>query len=516
MKLIEDYFYPESSPVCLDPSEHTPIIQMNEIYAPGSRKYKPRPTLNFLEGSQALREVTNKSAATLLNCSIIQTIRKIIKIDDEDIASFDNWDKDTTTSYTNDVKADIRRSRIRDSTEKDSILEDLLLVIIFYCENNTIVYQQGMQDIFIPFVYLKSKEFTLAEVYAYSKGYIDMFMPNTLHSKFNGKDYSLPHLQCQLSLLKMLLKYHDIDLYNHFNNMEIQVEAFATPWILTQFSRVVDFTLIYELIEIILFERDQLMALYMSIALLKRFKAEILSSNAIESLLPLLQKRLKVLNIKELCQLYYESVAIRSRTPVSFAILIQKLKINDPATVISNEEIKELQDLELETFIVYPEELTSCVHLYNTCNNDKSMNKLYSCSNQNKYVTSEIDEQNAKDIQSITSINILKRDCSNDTEIGKNVKFAFIDLTNKKKAKTHFKDAIIPHGVKGSSALEVLQSSLCDLRKCNVLIITSDHKVKLDSSEVKRLEETLQVCSYLGISRVSVLKGGLKGYINHL
>jgi hypothetical protein len=129
-----------------------------------------------------------------------------------------------------------------------------------------------MQDIFIPFLYLKSNEFSLAEVYAYIKGYIDMFMPNTLHSKYNGKDYSLPHLQCQLSLCKMLLKYHDIELHNHFLSLEIEVEAFATSWILTQFSRVVSFSLIYELIEIILFEKDQLLALYMSISLLKYYK----------------------------------------------------------------------------------------------------------------------------------------------------------------------------------------------------------------------------------------------------
>jgi len=310
-----------------------------------------------LEGSQALKEVETNKKSAFLNCSIIETIKKIIKIDESDISSFQNWNKSTDTPYTENVLNDIKRSRIRDSTEKESILEDLLLVIVFYCENNTIVYQQGMQDIFIPFVYLKSNEFSLSEVYAYTKGYIDMFMPNTLHSKFNGKDYSLPHLQCQLSLLKMLFKYHDIELYNHFINSEIELEAFATPWILTQFSRVVEFSLIYELIEIILFEKDQLMALYMSIALLKHYKSEIMQYKTIETLLPFLQRKVKIENIRDLCKLYYESVAIRSKTPISFAILIQKLKINDPATVISNEEMKELQSLELETFVVYPQEL---------------------------------------------------------------------------------------------------------------------------------------------------------------
>ena len=519
LKLIEDYFYPETSSPSINPADHEPIIDISQMLrSVEERKHRPRPTLNYLEGSMALKEVQANKA--LLNCSITQTIKKIVKIDEGNISSFENWNKDTAIAYLEDVKGDIKRSRIRDSTEKEAILEDLKQVIIFYCENDTIKYQQGMQDIFIPFVYLKSNEFSLAEVYAYSKGYIDMFMPNTLHSKFNGKDYSLPHLQWQLSLLKMLLKYHDIELHNHFQSFEIEIEAFATPWILTQFSRVVDFSLIYEFIEIILFEKDQFMALYMTIALLKFYRSQILELDAIELLLPFLQRKLKISNVRELCQIYYESVALRSRTPLSFVILIQKLKINDRTTVISNEEMRELQELELETFVVYPDELllhqkivTNCCHLFNASNNDKSMNKFYTTSNQNKYVTCDQEVQDQRDLHSITSINILKRDWGNDTEIGKNVKFMIIDLTLKKKTQAVFPDSIVLHGVKGKSALEVLESLGSQLGKYNILIITSDTKGRLDKDEKARLAQTLEDCTQLGLSRVSVLKGGLKHYL---
>lgn len=391
LHLIEDYFYPETAIAWLDPMNITPITQRDQLSKSDRRHIKSKSTLWDIEGSQAFKEFSDNTDGIFLNSSIIEIIRKIIKIDDADIIAFENWDKCTETDFTENVKNDIKRSRIRDSTDKDSILEDLLMIIIFYWQNNTIVYQQGMQDIFIPFLYLKSKEFSLAEVYAYTKGYIDMFMPNTLHSKYNGKDYSLPHLQCQLSLWKMLLKYHDIELHNHFWNLEIEVEAFATSWILTQFSRVVEFSLIYELIEIILFEKDQLMVLFMTISLLKHYKNDILKRNSIEVLLPFVQRKVKITNIRELCQLYYQAVAIRSKTPLSFAILIHKLKINDPATVISNEEMKELQNLELETFIVYPEEvlfhqnkITNWYHLYNASNNDKSMNKFYEIPSQNE------------------------------------------------------------------------------------------------------------------------------------
>ncbi len=63
---------------------------------------------------------------------------------------------------------------------------------------------------------------------------------------------------------------------------------------------IIKSNLIYELIEIILFEKDQLMALFMSVSLLKHFKNEILELKTIEALLPFLQKKLKVDNIRDL------------------------------------------------------------------------------------------------------------------------------------------------------------------------------------------------------------------------
>lgn len=96
------------------------------------------------------------------------------------------------------------------------------------------------------------------------------------------------------------------------------------------------------------------------------------------------KNKAKVSNIRELCQLYYESVALRSQTPLSLAVLIHKLKINDHTTVISYEEMRELQNFELDIFVMYPEEvllnqkkISNCSHLYNTSNNDKTWNKFH-------------------------------------------------------------------------------------------------------------------------------------------
>lgn len=123
---------------------------------------------------------------------------------------------------------------------------------------------------------------------------------------------------------------------------------------------------------------------------------------------------------------------------------------------------------------------------------------------------------NERDIQSITSINILKRDCGNDTEIGKCVNFKIIDLTCGKKFWRKFKESILWYEVKGKSMQDILQEQSLELKRCNILIITSDRKINISDKESSRLEDVIETLSSLGLSKVSVLKGGLKSYLTLL
>lgn len=50
------------------------------------------------------------------------------------------------------------------------------------------------------------------------------------------------------------------------------MESFATQWLITYFTRLTSFPLVYELLEIIIYERDQLLVLYFVIALLQLHK----------------------------------------------------------------------------------------------------------------------------------------------------------------------------------------------------------------------------------------------------
>lgn len=114
-------------------------------------------------------------------------------------------------------------------------------------------------------------------VYAYTKAYINYFMPNTINPLKQIETLHLPHLKCQLKLFYLLLKYHDIELHNQFMKFEIEPEAFVTGWILTNFTWIVDFCFLYELMDIIIHERDHMLILFMSVAILRIYRSEIIA-----------------------------------------------------------------------------------------------------------------------------------------------------------------------------------------------------------------------------------------------
>lgn len=69
---------------------------------------------------------------------------------------------------------------------------------------------------------------------------------------------------------------------------------FATSWLLTLFTRVLEFSLVYELIEIFLFERDRYLIFYLSIAIMKIFRSKIMAMNKFETLLKFFSVELKL------------------------------------------------------------------------------------------------------------------------------------------------------------------------------------------------------------------------------
>ena len=83
-------------------------------------------------------------------------------------------------------------------------------ILEFHCYQKNITYSQGMIEVLLPFLLMKDEHgFGLGEVYGYYRRFSELYMGNVMHSMFNGQSSSLPYLKCALSLLDLMLKYHD-------------------------------------------------------------------------------------------------------------------------------------------------------------------------------------------------------------------------------------------------------------------------------------------------------------------
>jgi hypothetical protein len=138
-----------------------------------------------------------------------------------------------------------------------------------------------------------------------------------LHTKFNGRSNILPYLKCCLHLTDLLLAYQDKQLYSHLKKRKIVVEMYMTEWVMTLYTRIVEFSLLYEVWEIFLFERDKFLIFYFAVALMVVNREQILQLNTLEQLLTYLPQ-IKIENFSVLAETYFHAIQARRNTPVSF------------------------------------------------------------------------------------------------------------------------------------------------------------------------------------------------------
>jgi hypothetical protein len=97
----------------------------------------------------------------------------------------------------------------------------------------------------------------------------------------------------------MVLQYADRELHFHLKTKGVCVEMYAASWVMTLFTRVSDFSLIYEIWEIFLFERDKFLIFYFAVAMLSIHREKVLSLNSFEQLL----RYLPTINIPDFASL---------------------------------------------------------------------------------------------------------------------------------------------------------------------------------------------------------------------
>jgi len=125
----------------------------------------------------------------------------------------------------------------------------------------------------------------------------------------------------------------------------------------TLYSRCVEFSLLYELWEIFLFERDKYFIFYFAVGMLIGFKQEIMAINSFEQLIVFLQK-IKITSYSLLADVYFHSIQVRRHAPASFETLVASLGIFKYNPIISNEELETIKSIsKISIMPVYPKEL---------------------------------------------------------------------------------------------------------------------------------------------------------------
>ena len=212
------------------------------------------------------------------------------------------------------IRNDCARTRVRESIIIKNFKEILEILITKFISTNDIKYKQGLNEIFGPILLLQYKlpNFTLSNVYLFSECFIKKF----IFPYYKEKNFHL--LKFTLNLFNILLLFHEPEIYNRFQKLNIVPEIFATNWIMTLFSSKLKINIVYELWDHLIRFNDNLFILYLGVAILILKKELILNVNEID--LPILITNITILNIDEVEILIQLSLKIREKTPYSFKI----------------------------------------------------------------------------------------------------------------------------------------------------------------------------------------------------
>ena len=304
----------------------------------------------------------------------------------------------------NIILNDAIRTRSRENKLIPNFKNILESMITFYCQTKNIIYKQGLSEIFGPLILMKYKIKCLKYTSIFNLGevFIDKFLPNYYYEK------DLYSLRGSLSLLTILLRYHEPSVYNRLYKIEILPEMFATSWLITLMSGKVNLDILYDLWDHIIQINDPLFIHFISVALIKN-KRE-LFINCDTNLVGSLMSSLTIKNKEELEILIQMALQLRAKTPYSFRILAHKLGFFIP----NNPEIKEKFEIykpeNIPAMPIFPTEI-----FYNT---NKNLIKCpdYEC---------RINNKNCDKYDNLNNNHICEK-C--DMKIYKNLDYAFLDI----------------------------------------------------------------------------------------
>ena len=241
---------------------------------------------------------------------------QMTKDKDQEILSFPFPKCSQSTVIQNDSK----RTRVRESKiYEENYADTLSKVLNYYCQKYKLVYKQGLNEIFGPLVLLKYKikKLSLTSVINLGAMIIDTFLPNYFYEK---EIYSL---KSALGLFLILLKYHEPNVYNKLDLLEVGPEIYATNWFVTYISGKLNLNDFFSLWDMMITIVDPLFIQFVLVGIIKEKRELILNCDS--NLLATLMTSLTIKTKDELKKAFKIANEIRIQTPYSFRLLADRI-----------------------------------------------------------------------------------------------------------------------------------------------------------------------------------------------
>jgi hypothetical protein len=385
-----------------------------------------------------------------------RTVADDINFDDYNLAY------DSFQTILNDSK----RTRVKERfnfTDFETVLQKML---VYFCKLNNIEYKQGLNEVLGPFLLLKVKipKLKLSKIYNLFTLFIDYFFSNYYY------EIELFSFRCSISLVNLLLKYHEPSLYSLFKENNISPEMYAINWLLTTYANKNSLEITYTLWDTMLEENDQLFMHFMVIAFLLHHKKKFIETDG--SSIPVFFSKNQIGTKELLTKIVKSAREIRKNTPVSLRLLVKNLEIFKSRTTRVKDMYEKYCPEQILAMPVLAEELLSNVNLKKRnipCLNEKCDN--FFMKDEIKYINEEDKEKNLSTYCEI---------CRN-YNLKNNLKYIIIDLRNKNDSQ--IKDSITNEGTFIFINNDILSQETLNKGNPGEVLTEQINKLKSDSNE---------------------------------
>lgn len=179
-------------------------------------------------------------------------------------------------------------------------------------------------------------------------------------------DSSLYTLKSSFALIDVLLAYHDPGLAKKLKSSEITPELYCTPWLMTYFSSKLKKDDVFFLWNLVIQFNDETLIFYLIVAVLIYYRDFIMFKEQPSILYFFTNLAMSFLDI---ASVFYLALAIKAQTPVSFRLLIRKIRLFYPKYQKHKDNFSKYQLNNLEVLPIltgevlkqcFPDKITCC------------------------------------------------------------------------------------------------------------------------------------------------------------